>query len=124
MKKKLLSLLSLLTLSGLALALLGCHSVGELVMLSPGVEDSIKYSDLSETRLPDGRLQVNARLRNRENRRIQVQVDCQFKDENGAMIDATPFENVILNENSDEYLKFVSMSDKAQRYLIRVREAH
>src|SRR5262245_34270474 len=104
------NLLAMLTLAGLALALTGCGSVGELVMLSEGVENSVSYNGLQETRLPDGRLEVSARLRNREERRIQVQVNCEFKDENGVVIDATPYQNVFLNENGVEYLKFASMN--------------
>ena len=120
MKKTLLALTSL---AGLALALTGCSSVGELVLLDKGVKNSVTCRDLSEKRLSDGRLQVAAQLRNLENRRIQVQVDCQFQTADGLVIDSTPFQNVILTENSEEDVQFVSMNDKAVRYSIRVREA-
>jgi hypothetical protein len=86
MKKK---LFTLLTMAGVALAFIGCSSTGEVVRLDYGVEESIISRGLEETRLPDGRLKVTAHLRNTENRRIQVQVNCQFKDENGTVVDAT-----------------------------------
>jgi len=94
-----------------------------LVLLSEGVQYSVTCPGIQETRLPDGRLQVAAHLRNREERRIQVQVDCQFKDAQGFVIDAVPFENVFLDENAQQDVRFVSMNDKAVRYTIRVREA-
>ena len=94
-----------------------------LVLLSEGVQYSLTCPGIQETRLPDGRLQVVAHLRNRENRRIQVQANCEFKDAQGFVIDATPFENVFLDENAQEDVKFVSMNDKPVRYTIRIREA-
>ena len=117
------NLLALIILAALTLSFAGCGSVGQLVALDEGVKKSVTYNELHDTRLPDGRMEVAARLRNRENRRIQVQVNCQFKDDNGLTLDATPFENVILTENSEEVVKFTSMNDKPTRYTIRVREA-
>ena len=94
-----------------------------LVLLSSGVQYSVTCPGIQETRLPDGRLQVAVHLRNREERRIQVQADCQFKDAQGFVIDEVPFQNVFLDENAQQDVRFVSMNDKAVRYTIRVREA-
>jgi hypothetical protein len=94
-----------------------------LVLLDPRVQNSVTCPGIQETRLPDGRLQVAVNLRNRENRRIQVQANCEFKDEQGFVLDATPFQNVFLDENAQEGARFVSMNEKASRYTIRVREA-
>jgi len=94
-----------------------------LVLLSEGVQYSVTCPGIQETRLPDGRLQVAVHLRNREERRIQVQADCQFKDAQGFVIDEAPFQNVFLDENAQQDVRFVSMNDKAVRYTIRVREA-
>lgn len=95
-----------------------------IVLLSQRVQNSVACPGIQEARLPDGRLQVAAQLRNRENRRIQVQANCEFKDAQGFVIDSTPFQNVFLDENAQEGVKFLSMNDKAVRYTIRVREAH
>ena len=84
-------------------------------MTSPGIQ---------QTRLPDGRLEVAANLRNREGRRIQVQAQCEFKDGQGFTIDSTPWTTVILTERAQETVRFTSMNDKALRYTIRVRQAH
>ena len=95
-----------------------------VVLLDPGVQYSVTCSGVQESTLPDGRLQVVAHLRNRENRRIEVQVDCVFKDQNGfSTSDETPFQAVILTENATEDVKFVSMNNLARKYTIRVRQA-
>ncbi len=93
------------------------------VLLDPGAQYSVTCVELQDTRLSDGRLQVKANLRNRENRRLQVQADCVFKDAQGFVVEQTPFENLFLDENAQEGVQFVSANDKAQRYTIRVRQA-
>ena len=95
-----------------------------VVMMDPGVQYSITCTGLQEQALADGRLQVMAHLKNRENRRIEVQANCVFKDLNGFSTgDETPFQTVILTENATEDLKFTSINNQAKRYTIRVREA-
>lgn len=94
------------------------------VLLDPGAQRSVTSSGIQETRLPDGRLKVIANVRNRENRRIQVQINCVFKDDQGFPTgDETPFKTLILTENAQEGVLFESMNDKAHKYTIRVREA-
>jgi hypothetical protein len=138
MKKTLLTV----ALMGAGLALLaGCktHDTGaylplnssvnnledstKFVLLDKGAQYSVTCVDLQEARLPDGRLQVLANLRNRDNRRIQVQANCVFKDAQGFVVEDTPFQNVFLDENAQEGVKFVSLNDKALRYTVRVRQA-
>jgi hypothetical protein len=129
--------------SGLALVFTGCESPdydkgaylpqnvavnnledrASLVLLSPRAQHSVTCAAIQETRLPDGRLQVAANLRNRQTRRIQVQANCEFKDAQGFAMDSTPFENVFMDENGQETVKFLSANDKAVRYTIRIREA-
>jgi uncharacterized protein YcfL len=95
-----------------------------VVLLDPGVQYSVTCSGQQELILPDGRLQVVAHLRNRENRRIEVQVNCVFKGQNGFSTgDETPFQTLILTENSQEDVTFTSMNDQAKNYTIRVRQA-
>ena len=96
-----------------------------VVLMDPGVLQSITATGqpLAQT-LPDGRLEVTVQLRNRENRRLEVQSNCVFKDVNGLSTgDETPWQTVILTENSTEHVKFVSANDKAKRFTIRVRQA-
>ena len=95
----------------------------KFVLLDPGAQRSVTCSGLQETTLPDGRMKVVANVRNRENRRIQVQINCEFKDAQGFPIDPTPFQTLILIENGQEAVPFESLNDKAKKYTIRVRQA-
>jgi len=94
------------------------------VLLDPGAQRSVTCAALHERTLPDGRLEVIAQIRNRENRRIEVQANCVFKDGNGFTTgDETPFQTVILTENATEQVTFTSMNALAKKYTIRVRQA-
>lgn len=93
------------------------------VLLDPGAQRSVTCSGMQQTRLEDGRLRIKANLRNRENRRIQVQINCVFKDTGGFVLEETPFTNVFLDENAMQGVEFLSMNNEPQRYTIRVREA-
>ena len=79
---------------------------------------------LQERTLADGRLEVVANVKNRESRRIEVQINCVFKDEQSfATGDETPFQTLILAENSTEAVRFTAMNTAAKKYTIRVRQA-
>jgi hypothetical protein len=94
------------------------------VLLDPGVQYSVNCPGINTRLLQDGRMEIVAQLRNRENRRIEVQANCVFKDLNGfAVGDETPFQTVILTENATEQVRFVSANDLAKNYTIRVRQA-
>jgi uncharacterized protein YcfL len=94
------------------------------VLLDPGVKFSITCTGINERTLEDGRTEITAQIRNRENRRIEVQANCVFKDAAGVSTgDETPFQTVILTENATEQVKFVSANNAAKKYTIRVRQA-
>ena len=93
------------------------------VLFDEGAQHSVTCSGIQTATLPDGRLKVAANVRNRENRRIQVQINCEFKDEQGFPVDSTPFRTLILDENAQEGVQFVSMNAQAKKYTIRVRQA-
>ncbi len=94
------------------------------VLLDPGVQHSITCTGINERTLEDGRLEVVAQIRNRENRRIEIQANCVFKDAAGVTTgDETPFQAVILTENTTEQVKFTSANALAKKYTIRVRQA-
>jgi hypothetical protein len=118
MKTKLLALLSLTA----ALFVSGCSTHSEL--LDSGVKNSLVVENTYERTLDDGRLEVTARIRNLENRRIEVQINCVFTDGNKIAIgDETPFQALILTENATENVKFTSMNNLAKKYTIRIRQA-
>jgi hypothetical protein len=96
----------------------------KFVLLDRQVQRSVTCSGLQEQVLPDGRLEVTANVRNRLNRRIEVQINCVFKDGQGFPTgDETPFQQLFLTENAQEGVKFVSMNNLAKGYTIRVRQA-
>lgn len=95
-----------------------------IVLLDPGVQHSVTAPAYVARTLDDGRLEVVVHLRNRENRRIEVQANCVFKGEDGTTTgDETPFQTVILTENATEQVKFTSSNTGAKRYTVRVRQA-
>jgi hypothetical protein len=94
------------------------------VLLDKGVERSVTCPGIQERILDDGRLEVTANLRNRLNRRIEVQVNCVFKDERGFPTnDESPFRTFILTENAQEAVTFVSLNSQPKTYTLRVRQA-
>ncbi len=99
------------------------EAIAKFVELDPGAARSVTCSALLEGRTPEGRLVVKANVRNRENRRIEVQINCVFKDEQGFTVEETPFESLILTENETRGVEFTSMNDKPKTYTIRVRQA-
>ena len=61
---------------------IGNHETeAKFVLLDPGAQRSVTSPGIQQRTLPDGRKQVTANMRNRENRRIEVQVNCVFKDD-------------------------------------------
>ena len=93
------------------------------VLMDKGAQRSVTCSGIQQTTLADGRLQVAANVRNRESRRIEVQINCEFKDEQGFVLEATPWQTLILTENAQETVSFSSMNNEARRYTFRIRQA-
>lgn len=94
------------------------------VLLDKPTQNSVTCTGLQERPLADGRLEVVANVKNRESRRIQVQVNCVFKDEQGFSTgDETPWQTLILSENATEAVRFTAMNPLARKYTIRVRQA-
>lgn len=100
------------------------ENTDKFVLLDKPAQNSVTCTGLQERILGDGRLEVVANVKNRENRRIQVQASCVFKDEQGFSTgDETPFQTLILAENSTEAVHFTAMNNLAKKYTIRVRQA-
>ncbi len=100
------------------------ENTDKFVLLDQPAQYSVTCTGLQERMLADGRLEVVANVKNREPRRIQVQVNCVFKDEQGFSTgDETPFQTLILSENATEAVRFTAMNNAAKKYTIRVRQA-
>jgi hypothetical protein len=96
----------------------------KFVLLDKPAQCSVTCTGLQERTLADGRLEVVANVKNRESRRLEVQINCVFKDEQNASTgDETPFQTLILTENSTEAVRFTAMNTAAKKYTIRVRQA-
>jgi uncharacterized protein YcfL len=92
------------------------------VLLNQPVQAAVTCTGLQEVWRDDGRLEVVANVKNRESRRVQVQINCVFKDEQGfATGDETPFQTVTLAENATEAVRFTAMNQTARKYTVRVR---
>lgn len=96
----------------------------KFVLMDKQVQYSVTSTGIQQRINDDGRLEVVANIKNRENRRIQVQVSCVFKDaQNFSTGDETPWQTLILGENTTEAVNFKSMNAQARTYTIRVRQA-
>jgi len=96
----------------------------KFVLLDKPTQVSVTCTGLQERLLPDGRLEVVANVKNREARRVQVQIQCVFKDEQRVSTgDETAWQTLILAENSTEAVRFTATNPQAKTYEIRVRQA-
>jgi uncharacterized protein YcfL len=94
------------------------------LLMDKQVQTSITSTGIQYRTLTDGRLEITANIKNKENRRIQVQVSCVFKNERGySSGDETPWQTLILSENITESVTFTSMNNEARAYTVRVRQA-
>jgi hypothetical protein len=100
------------------------ENTGQFALLDQPTQTSVTFTGFMPRTLADGRLDVSALVKNREDRRIQVQIQCVFKDERGFSTgDETPWETLILSENSTETVHFTAMNTLAKNFTIRVRQA-
>jgi uncharacterized protein YcfL len=100
------------------------ENTDRFVLLDQPVQSSVTCTGLQERPLADGRLEVVANVKNRESRRIEVQINCVFKDDQGFSTgDETPWQTLILSENSSEAVRFTAMNTQAKKYTVRVRQA-
>lgn len=100
------------------------ENTDRFVLLDQPTQYSVTCTGLQERVLGDGRLEVVANVKNRENRRIEVQINCVFKDDQGFSTgDETPFQTLILSEYATEAVRFTAANPAAKRYTVRVRQA-
>lgn len=132
--------LMLAAVCGGTLILTGCASTGakrpldttkydqenrlNAVLLDSSMQRSVTYSGIQEKRDEAGRLrEVAVNVRNRVNRPLTVQINCEFKDAQGFAIDSTPFENLLLTENEQKTVRFTAISPQTTGYTVRIRKA-
>lgn len=94
-------------------------------LLGAATQTAVAGTGLQPRVLPDGRLEVVASVKNRENHPVKIQVSCVFKDDTGFSTgDETPLQTVELAPNATEALRFTAANTLAKKYTIRVRAAH
>jgi uncharacterized protein YcfL len=96
-----------------------------VVLLDSKLQYSVTCDDIQQRSTPDGRLELTATIRNHENRPLQLQMDCVFKDDQGYPSDGqeSSIQSLVLAENAREPVHFVALNAMARRYTIRIREA-
>ena len=100
------------------------EDTGKFVLMDQAAQYSITCTGFQENTTPDGRLEVVANVKNREERRIQVQISCVFKDaQRFSTGDETPWQTLILTENATEAVRFTATNPLSKTYTIRVRQA-
>ena len=99
------------------------ENTDRFVLLDQPMQSTVTCTGLQEVWRDDGRLEVVANVKNREARRVQVQINCVFKDDQGFSTgDETPFQTLTLAENSTEAVRFTAMNNTARKYTVRVRQ--
>jgi uncharacterized protein YcfL len=99
------------------------ENTDKFVLLDQTSPLTVSCTGLQEHILPDGRLEVAANVKNRENRSIKIQISCVFKDEQGVQNgDEMVFKSVGIAGNTTEAVTFTSTNNLARKYTIRVRE--
>jgi hypothetical protein len=90
-------------------------------LLGKTTQTAVAGTGLQPRVLPDGRLEVVASVKNRENQKVKIQVNCVFKDDAGFSTGETPVETVELAPNATEAVRFTAANTLAKKYTIRVR---
>ena len=94
-------------------------------LLGKSTQTAIACTGLQPRLLADGRLEVVASVKNRENHPVKLQINCVFKDEQGFTTgDETPLQSLKLDPNATEAVRFTAQNALAKKYTIRVRELH
>lgn len=100
------------------------ENTDKFVLMDRPTQLSISCTGLQEPIRDDGRVEVIANIKNRENRRVQVQVRCVFKDAAGFSTgDETPWRALVLDENATAAVHFIALNNLARKYTIAVRQA-
>ncbi len=93
-----------------------------VVVLSQDLVNRVGLEGELVRKLPDGRLEVTASIRNLTKYPLHVQAQTVFKDVDWfSTADQTAWYDLLLNENETKSYGAVSMNDKAENYTIRIR---
>ncbi len=100
------------------------ESTEKLTLLDRTVQEAIICTGLQERVLPDGRLEVVAMVKNRQEQAVKVQLNCVFKDMQGFSVgDETAFQTTTLAPGATEAVRFTAATPAAKKFTVRVRHA-
>jgi hypothetical protein len=92
--------------------------------LDAATQAEISCTGLQERTLGDGRLEIVASIRNRDEKPARIQIQCSFMDERGELVgDGGPWQALAIAADATEVARFTAPSAAAGRYAIRVRSA-
>ncbi len=99
------------------------ENYAKFVLLDKEMERSISCSGLQERRTTEGYLEVTAHVRNRLSKPVRVEINCEFKDEQGFSTgQVISYKLISLSENEQRDVRYTSTSSQASTYTIRVRK--
>ena len=99
------------------------ENTDRFVVLDHTGRSAVTCTGFTEHALADGRLEVVANLKNRENRPVVLQTSCLFKDESGQNeLEETAWQTIAVPANTTEAVHFTASSAAAKMYTVRVRD--
>jgi hypothetical protein len=100
------------------------ENTDKFAVLADPVAPPIACTGLQQRTLADGRLEIVANLKNREQRKVVVQANCLFKTDAPEDVGIeTPWQTVMLAEDTTQTVRFVAPNATAKKYTVRVRTA-
>jgi uncharacterized protein YcfL len=100
------------------------ESTEKFVLMDRFTQAAITCTGLQEHLDASGRLEVVANVKNRQDQRVEVQVRCVFKDDNGFSVgNEAAWQNLALGEGATEAMYFTASTNLGHKYTIAVRQA-
>lgn len=98
------------------------ENTDRFVVLNHMGASPVTCTGLMDHMVADGRMEVVANLKNRENRAVTLQAGCVFRDASGENeLEETAWQNVSIPADTTEAVRFTASSPDAKSYTIRVR---
>jgi uncharacterized protein YcfL len=98
------------------------ENTDKFAVIEDGGAHTVTCTGLLQHALADGRLEVVATLKNRDNKPATVQANCVFKEPQGSPVGTeTAWQTVHLAENGTQAVRFTAPTAAAKKYTVQVR---